>query len=339
VLPSPGATPQDATAGAPPRPLVVEADDLGLTRSFNEGIRAAAREGWLTSTCARVNGPAFDAALAEVVPDCPALAVGIHLNLVEGRTTRSRVARSSPLCDADGAFRLSFSDLLRMQHRPALIAEVEADFRDQIERALARLPGADHLNSHQHSHAVPALFEVVCRLSLEYGIPWVRLPRERPYLAGPLRAHLRPWFAANSAKSLILNRLATANLRTAARYGVRTNEWLVGILYTGYMDAATVLDGLARVGGCNGVAELLLHPTLPRLGVAELYLDDEVRRYALAPERARELATLRDASVAERLRAAGWSLTRYGALATTSRGATPAPPRPSSANHAGAAGA
>src|ERR1044071_6495407 len=182
------------------RALIVETDDLGLSRSSNAGIRAAADRGVVTSTCVLVNGAAFDEAVQEVVPDFPALGLGVHLNIVEGSTTRPAAPRGSPLVGADVRYRMSFPALLLRQWNGRLLAEIEADYRHQIETALARLPRVDHLNSHQHSHVVPALFEMVCRLAGEYRIPYVRSLRERFVVAGSLQSHLRTWYVANLGK-------------------------------------------------------------------------------------------------------------------------------------------
>src|ERR1041384_6477412 len=184
------------------RALIVETDDLGLSRSFNAGIRVAVARGVVTSTCVLVNGAAFDEAVEEVVPDFPALGLGVHLNIVEGSTTRPAVPRGS---------------LLLGQRNRTLLAEIEADYRHQIETALARLPRVDHLNSHQHSHALPALFEMVCRLAAEYRIPFVRSLRERLVVAGSLQSHLRAWYVANLVKFAILQTFAPADARSARR--------------------------------------------------------------------------------------------------------------------------
>ena len=70
------------------RHLILHADDLGLCLAVNEGIRDSYENGFLTSTSLRVNGPAFQHAIKNVLPECPDLGVGLHLNLVEGKTLR-----------------------------------------------------------------------------------------------------------------------------------------------------------------------------------------------------------------------------------------------------------
>ena len=218
-----------------PVKIVLHADDLGLSLGFNEGILASATHGLLTSTCIRVNGTAYRDAIDRVIPSMPHVAVGLHLNIVEGRSTREHIGANETLCAPDGTYRLGFFSLLRHSRNPSFLAEVEADFRDQIERARKDL-AIDHLNSHQHSHAIPAIFELTCRLAVEYGIPFVRLPRERLYAAGPFWRHLRKWYALNFIKSIVLNAMAIRNAGTAARYSVQTPHAFVGILYTGQHD-------------------------------------------------------------------------------------------------------
>lgn len=295
--------------------LIVYADDLGLCTSFNDGIRIAATRGHLACACIRVNGAAFEAAVDEVVPACPGLDVGLHLNIVEGRSTRRRIGKAERLCDADGRYRNGFVGLLRQSGNRQLLDEIETDYRDQIERALAALGGLRHINSHQHSHGIPAIFEIVCRLAKEYGIPFVRLPREKPYVIRSLAAHLHAWYAANLVKIALLNTMARINRRTAARIGVRTNDWFMGIGYTGYMDARTVRAGLAAIPRDAGVVEMLLHPCAIGGAPDEVFLDAQVRDYVIQPARCAELRTLCDDALFAGIRADGWRLTRYRELA------------------------
>lgn len=203
------------------RALVIEADDLGLSHPFNEGIRRAAAEGWLTSTCIRTNGTAVDAAFDDVLAACPHLGLGVHLNLVEGRSMRTDVTEASELCAPDGTYRLGFVQLLRAGRSPRLLAEIEADFRQQIETVLERRR-PDHLNGHQHCHLAPPIFDIVCRLAKEYDIPFVRIPYERTAFAGGGY----PWtgIALNTVKMAVVRTLVPRLRPIAARHGVRVNE-------------------------------------------------------------------------------------------------------------------
>ena len=65
---------------APVKLLVVTADDFGISRGVNRGIVQAHREGILTSTSLMVRRPAAVEAAA-LGRECPALSVGLHLEL------------------------------------------------------------------------------------------------------------------------------------------------------------------------------------------------------------------------------------------------------------------
>lgn len=301
------------------RALVIEADDLGLSRPFNEGIRRAAAEGWLTSTCVRTNGTAVDEALADVLPACPHLGLGVHLNIVEGRTMRTDVPETSELYAPDGTYRLGFAQLLRAGRSPRLLAEVEADFREQIEAVLRRRR-PDHLNGHQHCHLAPPIFDIVCRLAKEYGIPFVRIPYERvAFVAGDY-----PWtgIALNTVKMAVVRALVPRLRPIASRHGVRVNDGFVGLLYTGFMDEQSIVRGLAAAARSGEIVEMLVHPTAGAGRRTDAYLPG-TRTYTLSPYRARELRAVTQPDLADRLGALGWELTNFAALAGWS-----VPPRP-----------
>ena len=65
------------------RVLIVTADDFGISRGVNRGIVEAHREGILTSTSLMVSRPAAVEAAA-LGRACPALSVGLHLELDPG---------------------------------------------------------------------------------------------------------------------------------------------------------------------------------------------------------------------------------------------------------------
>src|SRR3954451_4424037 len=78
--------PQPAKAGTTNRRLVVNADDFGRSRSINEAVIRAHREGILTSASLMVNEPAYDEAVA-LARENPQLGVGLHLTLLCGHST------------------------------------------------------------------------------------------------------------------------------------------------------------------------------------------------------------------------------------------------------------
>ena len=65
----------------PDRRLIVNADDFGRSRSINEAVIRAHREGILTTASLMVNEPGFDEAV-RLAKENPKLGVGLHLSLL-----------------------------------------------------------------------------------------------------------------------------------------------------------------------------------------------------------------------------------------------------------------
>jgi predicted glycoside hydrolase/deacetylase ChbG (UPF0249 family) len=145
--------------------LIVNADDLGRTAGINAGIFEAHRRGIVTSATLMVAYPAAVDAAAEMAA-YPELGVGLHVALTGGPPVLP--AESLPsLVDAEG----------RLPRRPEglagvdpgeVLAEVRAQF-DRFRRLVGRLP--THLDSHHHSHRVPAVLDAVLAVAGEHGLP------------------------------------------------------------------------------------------------------------------------------------------------------------------------
>ena len=65
--------------------MIVNADDFGRSRSINEAVIRAHREGILTTASLMVNEPSCDEAVAQAKAN-PKLGVGLHLALLCGRS-------------------------------------------------------------------------------------------------------------------------------------------------------------------------------------------------------------------------------------------------------------
>ena len=65
--------------------FILNADDFGMTKDYNRAVMYAYSRGFLKSASLCANGEAFDNAVNEVLPECPRLGVGVHLNIIEGK--------------------------------------------------------------------------------------------------------------------------------------------------------------------------------------------------------------------------------------------------------------
>jgi predicted glycoside hydrolase/deacetylase ChbG (UPF0249 family) len=204
------------------RRLVVTADDVGLDPGMTAGAIRAHREGIVTACSVVANGRAFDDAIARL-RDVPSLEIGVHLAVVEevALTTGVPMARNY----------LEFVLVRRG-------VNVERELRAQIERVLATGLRVTHLNGHQHLHALPSLFRLVLRLAREYGIGYVRAPRDVGGRAGV-------------GRRMSIRALAMLTPKGGA------NDRAIGIAEAGHLTAPRVIEMLGCV---DGITELVTHP-------------------------------------------------------------------------------
>jgi predicted glycoside hydrolase/deacetylase ChbG (UPF0249 family) len=146
--------------------LIVNCDDLGLTRSANVAVYESLRHGAATSASLMVPCPwARDAAAQYRGED-----VGVHLTLnSEWDTYRWGAITLSPsLLDGDGGFPRTVEDL--WDH--ADLDEVRRECRAQIERAIMWGFDISHLDSHLHCLQLrPDFFDVYLELAVDFKLP------------------------------------------------------------------------------------------------------------------------------------------------------------------------
>lgn len=208
--------------------LIINADDFGFTHDVNAGIVHAHRQGVLTATTLMANGAAFDDAV-RLARETPSLDIGCHLVLVQGVS----LSTGKPL---PKKLSLLFRALANKQ------LDVHAELRSQIERILAAGLRPTHLDSHKHTHIVPAIFRSVVKLANEFGIPYVRLPLDE------------------------MVRLARTPVALAARYyrgfardhNVRMTDHFLGFRLTGSLTEQTFAAALSRLP--SGTTEFMCHP-------------------------------------------------------------------------------
>jgi predicted glycoside hydrolase/deacetylase ChbG (UPF0249 family) len=239
--------------------LVITADDFGISKETNEAILKSFQEGSLTSTCVMVNGEAFEHAMNEILTQCPEIGFGVHLNIIEGKSLQ-KPSENSLLYDVFGNYKNSFIGLLINSYNPEFLKEIEEDFRLQIEKVLSKAK-IDHLNSHVHTHAIPNIFKITCKLAKEYEIKYIRTQNEIPYMVSNLKKNFDTRFSINIIKLVLLNIFSKINRQTLKEFGLLTNDFFVGVSYTSYMDENTIKCGIAKVKKPNSLTEVILHPT------------------------------------------------------------------------------
>jgi predicted glycoside hydrolase/deacetylase ChbG (UPF0249 family) len=255
--------------------LIVNADDFGFTRDVNAGIVECHKNGILTATTLMANGEAFEDAV-RLAKENPSLDVGVHLVLVGGPGQPAGIPGF-------------LSQLAKGE------ADLDQEMRRQVQAILDAGIAPTHLDTHKHTHLVPAVLRAVTRISREFGILWVRKPADftMPVSAAP-----------------ILKKAVNAGVRFAAgrfdavlrRAGCRVTDHFTGFEITGRLGTGELLSLIRHLP--DGLTELMCHPG---------FLGEELRQSPtrLKESRERELRALTAPETKAALVEAGILLTAY----------------------------
>jgi len=288
------------------RQLIVNADDFGFTPGVNAGILRAFSAGILTSTTIMANGPAFEDAV-ELALKNPSLPVGCHLSLVGGRP--SAPAHSVPsLIDAAGEMPATLTRLvIGLAAGRVRIADIEREFRAQIERILVAGIRPSHLDTHKHTHIYPPVMRALAGIAREFGIKCVRNPFEgiRNARTGQLARGRRMIYLKQRVTSMAILPGIPQFRRIVAKHGLRTPDHFRGVSLTGILERAAIQDVMRSLP--NGTTELMCHP-----GFYDADLDRA--RTRLKQERQRELEALTDPQIRNFSSSQGISLVSYAEL-------------------------
>ena len=164
----------------------ITADDFGMSESVDSAILSLAKENALTHASALVTYKGCQLAIKRCKEEAPALKIGLHLNLVTGKSVKSK---NGILCDENGFFKNGFVKLLFFSiiKPQKLRIEVYNEVIAQIR--LLRSYGASvcYLDSHRHVHYIPLIYSEATRAAKDEGIMEIRTINEPfiPYFKSP----------------------------------------------------------------------------------------------------------------------------------------------------------
>jgi hopanoid biosynthesis associated protein HpnK len=256
--------------------LVVTADDFGAAIAVNEAVERGHREGVLTAASLMV-GAAATADAVERARRTPALRVGLHLVLVEGRPVLG--PGSAPdLVGPDGCFRTDMAAMgVDIFFKPRVRRQLAAEIRAQFEAFAATGLSLDHVNTHKHFHLHPTITGLILDIGRGFGLNAMRTPSEP-------REVLRAAEPGNpTPPALVTAGWAALVKRRLRRRGVRTPDQVFGLAWSGAMTGAR-LEAIVRCLPA-GLSEVYLHPATADhyLGSAPGYRYKEEFAALLAP--------------------------------------------------------
>ncbi|WP_455266104.1 ChbG/HpnK family deacetylase [Phascolarctobacterium sp.] len=244
--------------------LIVNADDFGLHPLINAGIIKGHQEGFITSTSLMPSAPCWQEAV-RLAKENPRLGIGVHLTLVGGVPSVLPKEKVSSLLDDDGLFLPDYVAFAKRYYGGAVKrSELEAELRAQLERALSCGVNITHIDSHQHTHVLPGINSLVLKLSNEYNIIRVRIPKEGYLFTGGFQTGVGRLIGRSG-----LSFCADMAALRADSLGLRHPQHFYGMLAGGHLNAQLIANILRQLP--EGVSEIMTHPGLDSAALGKAF--------------------------------------------------------------------
>lgn len=219
--------------------LVVNADDLGLSESVNEGIVKSHLRGIVTSTTLMVTMPAVSHAI-----DCTkqtSLDIGLHLDFTWG-TPISSPSEISSLVKANGKFHGKRELMKRLMLFTVNPRHLEKEMLAQIDRFKQTGIQLYHIDVHQHLHGFPMVMKSLVKVACREKIPFIRFVNEMSFQ--------KPIDMIVFVMFLISGMFLPKENRGADHF--------LGLALTNRLNADTLLPQLTTIQ--PGITEFMCHP-------------------------------------------------------------------------------
>ncbi len=285
------------------RRLIVNADDFGYTTGVNRAIIEAHTHGIVTSSTLMANAPAFDDAV-HLAKQNPQLSVGCHVVLLDGKPVLDPVRVSSITKNSSPVFRDGLKSFAARAFSGRIDrSQIEAEITAQIQKIQSAGISVSHLDSHKHTHLLPAVLGPMLRAARALaGVRAIRNPfgPRKPLKSAELLA--RPGLWTRYAEVRILRTLSGRFHTAVAKEGLITTDGTLGVVVTGSLDEELFRAIAAIIP--EGTWEFVCHPG---------YNDSDLQRAntRLRQSRETELRVLTMPEARESLVSAGVSLLSY----------------------------
>ena len=277
--------------------VIIDADDLGISKGTNQAIREAHENGILTSASLMVNMPAYEDALVNIIPALPGLGIGIHLSLTIGRSVLQK-EKIPLLVNENGYFKNSFLQLFRLaKNNPEARSQIYDELEAQFQKGFSSKIGLDHINSQHHVHMIPPIFDVVVDLANKYNCHRLRITDESFAFGGKLNLDyfLSPLLSGSILKKLLLSKFGSRNRKRLVETKIRTTNYFFGIIHTSNMNKGITEFTLDAVK--EGVTEILTHPGFYSKSAPQELRCNELEGFLLSKNRRIEFEALVDNQV------------------------------------------
>lgn len=275
--------------------ILLHADDYGNSHAISDNI-IDCMNGALTGISIIPNGYAFDYAMEKFSEFHSDKTIRVHLNLIEGSACNKK-SNIALLINEKGYFRQSFMSILLLYYfnrpkRDEIEKQIELEITAQIKKVMGYLPPGSNLqiDSHQHLHMIPFIFEIIINLKKKFPITYIRIPKEKFFLLLE-RNSIGNYFGANIIKHILLNYLSKKAIPMLKHNGISYPDYFIGVLFTRNVTSQSIQKALKKIRmnknfSDDATIEVLLHPGGASENEEELWKNyPDLKKFYRSPSR------------------------------------------------------
>lgn len=159
-------------------------------------------------------------------------------------------------------------------------------------------PGSNlQIDSHQHLHMIPFIFEIIVNLKKKLPITYIRIPKEKFFLSLE-RNSISNYCGSNIIKHILLNYLSKKAIPLLKNNSINYPDYFIGVLFTGNMTSQSIQKALEKIEKNKNFSddtkiEVLLHPGGASEAEEELWKDyPDLKEFYRSPSRKHEKEVL-----------------------------------------------
>lgn len=245
--------------------IYISADDYGLCDDISSRIQQCIDSFSLNKVSVFPNFGYID--INKIIGN-KNIRISLHLNLVEGKCMAD-ASEVELIAHRNGNLKHTFGGLFKLNllYPKKLEKQVYTELKAQILFWKSLLPEGTPfcIDSHQHTHMIPAVFRALINVLKDEGInhDYIRIPVEPilPYITTP--SLYFTYSLINIIKQWLLKFLWLCNKKYTKKYKI-SSSYFMGILFSGKMDekrVSRILPKYIRLAEKNGRdIEVLFHP-------------------------------------------------------------------------------
>lgn len=281
--------------------LIITADEFGRSKGITDTILECADNGLLNSVDIVPSGYAFGYAIDQYKRR-KRLRLAVHLDLSEGKPL-TNPEEISFLVNDKGRLNNSFVSLwlkylFNLSARREIKNQVKLELKAQIKKVRKSIGPKYPLlvDSHNHIHMIPFVFDVLLEINDETSLSYIRLCNEPFFVCLDGLVSIFNYFGLNIIKHILLRYLSLKYVKILLKKKIKYSKYFIGVLFTGNNSSVSVNAALSKICAVkrDENVEILFHPGLANSDERKYWRGDKMRlKYYFSINRKNESETLR----------------------------------------------